>query len=489
MKVNRDVRIEISHGMAVVEPSLVELLGPCLSYTATYFQVGGPLGHERRRRQWTLYRHEDDRLLIRRGLVEIVVAALQGAGYRVSIQDRRVYVPAPPGSRFELDTAYLVSLPPEDRQLLLSVSREPQGVIEVAKSGEVAWWVEMLGRLYPRARTLIPVATRKEIKRLHRELCIPFGEDIKTVQSWAWRPKDRLLVCSLQILGACNIWDWDMILVPNALHALAPSHVQAIRTMENKIRYVFLPADRRLSHAQRLRLHCLCGPTLYRVPARQAAKADVQVFWCVPPWSPPVHADSPLARKRAAYWHHDQRNQTLAELAVAFCEGREIVLGQHGLFVSPRQYYWADQTGRPSVTLLVESAEHGRVLLRYLPGWTLLDAVPAPDGQAQESVVDDPFAVRRYDRKIITLVRASMLGALDTDVLIRATGDQWPLALSSFPPVRWPDQTSEVLLIDIADDFDGAAQEASRRRQRDYAARGWLSEGMPSWLLAENAFL
>ena len=137
-------------------------------------------------------------------------------------------------------------------------------------------------------------------------------------------------------------------------------------------------------------------------------------------------------------------------------------------------------TGRPAVTVLVESAEHARALLRRLPGWELLDAVPTQPG-ARPAFPKDPFRLRPLDRVIVTALAAARLEVVDTDVLVRA-GPECPLGqleLAGFPPRSVGPR--RVLLVDVADDCDGLARAVVGRRLRDYAARGWASVGVPAW--------
>ena len=133
---------------------------------------------------------------------------------------------------------------------------------------------------------------------------------------------------------------------------------------------------------------------------------------------------------------------------------------------------------RPGVTVLVESAEHARALLRRLPGWEVLDAVPTPPG-ARPAFPKDPFRLRPLDRVIVTALAAARLEVVDTDLVLRA-GPEPPLELPGFPP-RSMGPWRLVLLVDVADDGDGLARAAVGRRLRDYAARGWASVGVPAW--------
>jgi hypothetical protein len=200
------------------------------------------------------------------------------------------------------------------------------------------------------------------------------------------------------------------------------------------------------------------------------------VHWCVPPYSEPAAGDvTALARKRFAFWNNATRNDFIATVARAFSEADEQALWACGLLLAGGGI---TLTGRPAVTVLVESAEHARELLRRLPGWEVLDAVPKPPG-GRPSFPIHPFKLRPLDRVIVTALAAARLEVVDTDLVLRA-GPESPLELPGFPP-RSVGPRRLVLLVDVADDGDGLARAAVGRRLRDYAGRGWASVGVPAW--------
>jgi hypothetical protein len=181
-----------------------------------------------------------------------------------------------------------------------------------------------------------------------------------------------------------------------------------------------------------------------------------------------------LERKRAAYWGNAARNDFIATAARAFSECDEQALWACGLLLADGGI---PLTGRPGVTVLVESAEHARELLQRLPGWEVLDAVPTPPG-ARPAFPKTPFKLRPLDRTVVTSLAAARLATLDVDVLVRA-GPECPLELAGFPPHSAGPR--RVLLVAVADDGDGLARAAVGRRLRDYAGRGWASVGVPAW--------
>jgi hypothetical protein len=64
----------------------------------------------------------------------------------------------------------------------------------------------------------------------------------------------------------------------------------------------------------------------------------------------------------------------------------------------------------------VESVEHGRELLRRLPGWKLWDTVPAPPQPNNLSPgLNSIWDLGTCDKVILTLVQASRLESVSTE--------------------------------------------------------------------------
>lgn len=85
------------------------------------------------------------------------------------------------------------------------------------------------------------------------------------------------------------------------------------------------------------------------------------------------------------------------------------------------------------------------------------------------------------DHIILTLTRASRLETVDTDMLIVASSQGWPDALPGFPP-RSLRGDHQVVLVDLADDFDEIARQATLRRQlQESIADNVVGEYRPGW--------
>jgi hypothetical protein len=94
--------------------------------------------------------------------------------------------------------------------------------------------------------------------------------------------------------------------------------------------------------------------------------------------------------------------------------------------------------------------------------------------------LDDPAG---FDRCVLTTTAARRVGALGADVLVRADGAGAPLRLPGFPAAGAADRPQVV--IDLADDFDPAAEADTRARLRAYRTAGWTIGVAPRWATAD----
>jgi hypothetical protein len=471
-----DVLVQVSNQIARVVPGAVErLLATELTYIDTSFAPGGPLGYRRQSERVRLVRRDaDGALWVPAGLAHLVVAKLEAAGCCVRVEHYYTL-----DERARPSAAILEAATGPDRDLLAAVVREPRGLIQARGVADVVRRVALLCRLFPDARVMIALnGSREKLRRLRRRLQQAGAGRVDVLGHYGWPWRDGRLLCSLADLGAsgkARHRDFDVVILPEALQVLAPEHSEAMLRLHHHRVYGFVPVHASVSGRARLKLQALVGPLIHRAADPRGDPAEVVVHWCQPPWAPPAGDVTALERKRAAYWGNAGRNDLIATVARAFSACDEQALWGCGLLLADDG--GTPPTSRPAVTVLVESTEHARELLRLLPGWEVLDAVPTPPG-ARPAFPKDPFRLRPLDKVIVTVLAAARLVTLDTDVLVRA-GPECPLELAGFPPRSAGPR--RVLLVDVADDGDGLARAAVGRRLRDYAARGWASTGAPSW--------
>jgi hypothetical protein len=471
-----EVTVEVYNQVAVVPGELESLLARDLTYTATNFVPGGPRGFRRRNETVRLFRRDaDGALWVPAGLVPLAVRKLEEAGLRVRVEYRYAL-----DERARPSDPVLNAATGPDRDFLAAVAREPRGVVEARGAADVVRLVATLCRLFSRARILSALNVgREEMLLLRRRLQRAGAGHIDILGYYRWPQEGGRLLCSLAHLGdsaKAKHHDFDVVVLPEALQVLAPEHTYALTRLPHQRVYGFVPVGAALSGRARLKLQALVGPVIHRSPDPRGDPAEVVVHWCQPPWAPPAGDVTALERKRRTFWLNDGRNDLIARVAAAFSTGERKQLWEAGLLLTDSG--GITLTSRPAVTVLVESAEHARALLRLLPGWELLDAVPTPPG-ARPAFPREPFKLRPLDRTVVTSLAAARLTTLDADVLVRA-GPECPLELPGFPP-RSMGPRRVVVLVDVADDCDGLARAAVGRRLRDYAARGWASTGAPSW--------
>jgi hypothetical protein len=304
---------------------------------------------------------------------------------------------------------------------------------------------------------------------------------VNVYEDYPWPWEGGRLVCTLRTFDAHNGHDLEVVLCPDASHAALPGHFEAFGRLPFQRVYGFIRAGQAFSAESRLRLEGLFGPVVYRVPDPRGPKATVYMHWCRPPEFGPTAAFSALERKRRSCWHNERRNDLIAAVAAAFQTGDHARLWEQGLLLAEDEDALLT-VGARSVAILVESVEHGRELRRRLPGWNLWDTVPTPPKRNDlPPGLNSIWDLGTLDKVLITLVQASRLASVHTDVLLIASGQGWPDAVPGFPP-RLAGADHQVRVVDLADDFDDVARQATLRRQRDYASRGWRLSQAPRWM-------
>ncbi len=470
--------IEVGSIFAWVRPGdVVSLVASALSYLDTTFAAKRSGGFAKKQRPCRFYYLQADgalRILV--GHVDRVRDVLERTGIEVTVQDHRQFPTKAAPSRQLIE-----AVPGDHRHFLEIIAREPRGLIEVPNQSHVLWLTAWICRLFPSARIYLPVATRTQVTWTRRKLQRFLREPVDAIDDYTWPWEGGRLVCTLGTFDRHNAEDFDIVICPDAGPAAAPGHIEAFARLPCQRVYGFVRSGRTLSAKGRLRLEGLFGPVLYRIADPRGPEATVFVHWCVPPELRSGSGLTALDWKRCCSWRNGPRNDLIAALANAFQAGDRKQLWQHGLFLGEDQDVFLT-TDTLSVAILVESTEHGRELCRRLPGWKLWDVVPRPPRVASQSEdLQSLLDLGVLDRVVLTLTQANWMDMISTDVLIVASGQGWPDAVPGFPPRSWC-RDHPVVLLDLADDFDRDARQASLRRQRAYASRGWHELNVPAWM-------
>jgi len=452
-------RIEIAGAKAAVSGIDVPDIQNQLGYEVHHFSAGGKTGCTWERGREALVVPTEHGGIMPAGLVPRVLALLQSQGHQAEVRDHRK-------DRRPLRVSK--RLPEEitaDEQLLVgAVIGHRQGQIVIRKGGDRIRVISLICWCFPAAHVLILASTREEVRDLHRKLGQPLRFNLGR-QFGSRRISRFPRVVATMASGA--IYDtakWDIILYPFAEQLTQKQAFEAAMRCGGPRVYGIVEAGSALPRRTRLIVEGICGPVIHELPDPGGRRADVRVLMFEAPWCPAPGKLTVLERKRRMYWHSDARNGAVAEVATAFDTGNPEPLWQHGLLLSEEDGNRCAGNQRRRVAIVVESPEHGRHLLKHLPDWRLVDAnMPAKDRRGKIVL----------DRAVVTMLAADRQRQLDVDVLVWAAGGRAVADFPGFPP-RYPDgRARQVLLIDVADDFDETAVDNTSARIRAYDLRRW----------------
>lgn len=398
-----------------------------------------------------------DSLLISTGLVSSLATKLREDGFEVEIHDHRQY-----GDRFEVAEKIVRQAGGEERAVIASVRAEPRGQIEVTGSTQAYELMALIMRLYPAARTLIPVTTNSHARAVRERLRRLTQRPIQVRLPGRPLQRGRTVVAPYASLNSCDGSDWDLILIPDATSV---TNQQATRVMggislDNTRIYAFVGLRRSTNKRNAMRLEAIAGPVIHK---QLPDKVGVRVLAVPTPECRRTDNPKGLAFKKAAYWENERRNEFVAAVAMAFQQGSVKRLKRYGVPV--RRGVPQIRGGQePRVVVLVESTVHADQIAKWLPGWEV---------QTQEA------AAETYEgcADIITTEVAAAKHGLPGDVVIVASGEATGLNPPNFPPEMWNDDELDVLVVDFTDDFDPEAEDRFARRRRDYRHYGWEEIG------------
>ncbi len=442
---------------ALIDPPVL-LLEEHLFYKVCEFEQAGASGHRRVDTERFLYTFDHKgRLAVPVGLLSRCRALLEEHGYRVKVEDLRQYR----HRLHEVDLEFLRGNDGDDRKFLEALIQQPMGQIEARNFKEMVQRITQIRELYPKARIVVSVPTRREAWKLWRTLEDDLDEHVGLAAAGLARHGHRCVVCTYCHLPLAH--DADILVLPDAESATRdlPAR-EATGGIFPRI-YGFVQPRRQTHRQTAMLLEALCGPVVYTVTA---AATSVRVLMMRTPFCRRVEAVAGLQRKRKAYWRNKPRNKFIASLVQAFVDRDRKELRRLGILAylaNPKTSF----RGR-GLTIVVESTEHGRELLSLIPSAIMVDAVPRETDEET-----DPAAAMSSGPVIVAAVVAATAG-INTDVVIRASGGASAITIKNFPPAvdkSQPERT--VLLLDFNDTFDASAVNDTTQRVRDYEARGF----------------
>lgn len=501
--------ITVQRQTATTDARLQSLLSPVLSRRVRAFTPGGQAGYQQ---QFETVRYFDvgsqGRLITYAGLVPRAEECLRQAGYDVTIVDRTLW-PVYAGA----DKAMLQrsELSINDKRLLAAIAGHPRGQVLLDKPAELPRALALVCCFFSEARVLVVAKSREAAKHVQDGLRKYVDGAVNLGSEVDWAEQSRLSVVTADTFATCNGDDWDVVLFVGQETVLGKQAFDRAVRMQDQLRFCFrVQQGREPGQHESLRLSAACGSVIHDARHCEHRPPTVRVIVA---WLPVInlnvvagrdddrhnlHTCPALQRKRSAIWRNDIRNNTIAGIAQAIVDSDTNTLWQHGLLLNADANYLQDAYGQPRVAILVESAEHGRELLKRLEGWELIadtrSGVADTGSRAAETgsgVTDTRCGAANtrsrakgvkpsaLSRVIITETAASKLD-LAIDVLIRASGGDAALASEIANCGRTSGSKAPTqLLVDFADDWDAQAEAATRLRLRDYQRLGWIVDDAP----------
>ncbi len=443
------IQIRIARHLAGTHSENAAAICPHLECPVNHFELGGKYGYQQLIDIRRFYWRDADCLFFPAGLVPRIANELTQQGFHVDILDHTRWSQH---SRVDRSLLTDATLEPSRRDLLTAVTSSARGQLVVRSRirPEVAGTV---CKLFPMASILIVVTNRQEEQHFANRLAEQLDRPVCTNANRNFSPPDKVFVVTTSIFSCVNDLDWNIVIFASPEAAFSKQSYYRASFLEDQLLYCLTPPDYHSDRYTQLRLESICGPEIWSEVEQLAA---VHVAFITVPSSSVQTGSIALARKSQAIWDNVQRNDAIAELATA------IVTGNAQTF-SPRSENLTQQLSQlcPGwrTAILVESPEHGRQLIKRLPDWELITAIPGRDG-----CVEDASGPNHLE--IVTEAIAAMDG-IEADVIVVASG----LASMArhFPPQR----AEPVLVVEFADDFDDQAREATQQRREAYTQRGW----------------
>jgi hypothetical protein len=472
------VMLTVTHSGVAIPAAVAARVEPVLRVPVTEFGCCGPRGHRRRHSAEVFYQPAPGGgLRAAPGLAERAVEHLLRLGVDARLDDRRRY-----GDRLRPDLGVLGRCRPALLPLLTAAAVRPRGVDVVAGRDELADRVAALCRLFPAAPAMIFDTNAELAEDLRRRLLPLLDGHVFRGSEDFWSAAVRRVVAPLPKLDVTNPDDFGLLIAADARAVCTRGHWPALHRLWPLKAYGFQSAGQVPSDREQLRVEAVFGRPL--VPATTQPRVAVHVV--VPPRTlPPADGVGLLERKREAIWKNPPRNEFVAAVATAIATNDGPALASFGL-ARPGCDLRGRGGERPAVAVLVESPEHARHLTEHLSGWRAVRYEPGPSrvgwgGWNSEAPLRDPAG---FDRCVLTTMAARRVESLDVDVLVRADGAGSPLRLPGFPaPARQADRPQ--VLIDLADDFDPAAEADTRARLRAHRTAGWSIGAAPQWVMTD----
>jgi hypothetical protein len=438
-----DVVVTQDH-VAVMDPA-VPILEPVLHYRRKSYTAGGPLGYQEVEEDVDLFEVDiKGRVCFPAGLLFRVRRVLHEHGYRVRIKDQRVS-----GPRLQVDHDALDGADDGNKPLIRAIAREPLGRIEAHADEDAMEKMLLVARLFPDARVVVAVPTKKEAWKIWRGLEERLDGRVGLAVAGTHR-EGRWLVSTFGSVPRGMAYTYDILLLPHGEESTGEKACAMVAGMSFERVYAFVRPQRRPDMLAELRLEQMAGPVIHRA---KKPRVPVRVMMLPTPDCEVASYQSALERKRTLYWRNKKRNEYVAEVAEAVYSRDHAALKRLGL--RNKDIRVVKKCDPTKIKISVESPEHARELLSLMPEWR----VGSLSKSAKEEGKEQACGVNLHAPMVMTAVYAATL-EIQAEIIIHAAGTAWPLRVKNFPPKEDDKTPSEVLIIDFA---DGHQQDAVRR--------------------------
>jgi hypothetical protein len=244
------------------------------------------------------------------GLVPSLAQELGRDGYEVAVQDEREHNLGPDKDTIEQSEG-------PDRRYLEALRSNPQGVVEVGGDKDLISKIALLGQLYPGARVIVAVPTRKLAWKVRGALQKESGTTVGLVTAKTRRPGKHICVCTYRSLAKLPRREESILAVMEAERA--PDRVGAYLDSEQLFERVYglVHAGVTLDEVAALKLKGLAGEVIHATGGT-TNRARVLVVKS-PPLAEKVKGRG-VQRKRRMYWQNRGRNRLVAKVALAFAK-------------------------------------------------------------------------------------------------------------------------------------------------------------------------
>jgi hypothetical protein len=390
------------------------------------------------------------------GLVPRLRQALAQEG--IAVTTSGITRPAP--SAVDYSFCDRTGFPLSIRQLSGRLCTFNQGQIRYHHGGDSKQILATLVRTYATRRILIVGKRRRELKGLAGFLTGATGVQVYSDHRAAFQHECRKLVATSYQFAAANQDDWDVIVFMSPDAVLDRTSWQTALWLSRRVpMYCLRPVGLILSHNEQLQLESVCGHVIFTTPGPRGQLADVQVHFTHGPAQCHQIADinrltTPVERKRVLYWHNQERNQHLANIATALENASLHNLWDLGLFLHESHAYNLP----PTIAILVQNIEHGTQLHALLPHWTLITNDIRPN-TANRLIITQPAATRHE---------------ITSDALLIASGLPSDMNQLQFPQTLQNDAYAATQhVIDLTDDYHPLALQDHKTRITTYLQAGW----------------